>query len=429
MTEPIKFIKSLFQKFFLDSFYILLPTVVSIFLAVITLPIVLKSLPLEDYGLYQFVISIQVLMTVFSVGQVTTSAKRGIARGLEGTFLYAFYFRMKIFIAIGLIGLSASLLLYSLNYAGLNLFLLMIVMSLYTLFGYLPQVSYPEYLVAKKQFKKFSFLQCLTYLVPQIASVLAAYFTHNIVLYAVAQFGLVAIISIASFVYILKKDRVVESYKNGAIDHECVGYGLKMIPADIANGTAGQASSFIVGPFFGFGSLAVFSVASRLDGIFKGFVGSLYNLLYAEFAKRDVAWLSDFINKKLLFGFFLSLLAAVPFLAASYSYIYFFMPANYQFSMNYLLILSFGFPAFVLQTILHTLLDTNFKYKELTVIAVLPNLIKIGFIVLFGLMFGVLGVCIAIALAGWINLLFYYLFVFKKGLIVSTARQVLNKIK
>jgi Na+-driven multidrug efflux pump len=114
-----------------------------------------------------------------------------------------------------------------------------------------------------------------------------------------------------------------------------------------------------------------------------------------------------------VYGIIVSLATTLGCAVLGYLYINFFLPENYYVAIIYLLILSLGLPPVMLQVAMQVMLEVDFRYKELSLLAILVSIFKIISILAFGLIKGVVGVCWAIVLAAWINLAFYYLLTLK----------------
>ena len=219
-------------------------------------------------------------------------------------------------------------------------------------------------------------------------------------------------ISLAGFLYVVIKNNLVQSYRNKEIDKNCVSYGFKLIPVELTIGTSNQAASFLIS-FFSFVNLAVFSVSSRLAGLFRNILSGSYNLLYSDFAiDKDKRLVKSF---KLRLGqlMFLLWFVVIIFILLSFFYIHFFLPKSYQMAKIYLIIISLGLPAISCSTIMNTILSTDFCAKELNMAEILPNLFKILLILFLGYLWRIIGICAALAISDWISFFFYYFLTLK----------------
>ena len=160
MRNFFSFLSLLFKRYSSSSFFVSAPQIISMIVGIITLPIILNNLPTKDYGVLQFVLTIQLWMIVFSGGNITLGSKKGIAEGKDGTFFYAFLKRLKLLIVIGILGILTTVFLWNNSYFAINNFAeLFLILNLYLIFGYLPQTAYSEYFIAKKKFKELAFFR------------------------------------------------------------------------------------------------------------------------------------------------------------------------------------------------------------------------------------------------------------------------------
>lgn len=414
-------LKKIFQKYFTKAFLLNTPLVINTLIALITLPIILKSLPIAVYGRWQFVLALEGLFLSFSAPNIITGAKKGIANNLNGTCLFAFLARLKFLLPIGLVVILISILFKFLGH--LLFFWLLIIMGFYLIIGILPQVSSFEFLIAKKKFKKWCFGQILISSISMIGSAIVAYLTKNIIYFVFFQLGSNTVLGWIIWVSIIKRYGIISAYKKGKIDKGCKIYGLKLMPVDLIFTISAKISYFIISLFSGFSSLAIFSIANKLKEKGKSITKSVSPLFYADFAKTEKEKLIKIINKFLIKINVIGLALTLGFIGAGWIYINFFLPKTYQSATVYFIILSLGFPAAIMNTFLHTTLESHLRYKELAVIGIIPNILKILLILFFGYFWKIIGVCIALALSSWINFFFYYLVTIKKDLAVNIIKR------
>lgn len=401
-----KFIALLVKSYFAGSFFLGLPQIISISVTLITLPIILANLSMKDYGLLQFVLAIQVWFMSLTAEHATSGAQRGIARGLDGTFLFAAFSRLRFVIPVGLFALLSALFVY---YAGWMLFAQLLgIMGGFLIIGYLPEVSYRYVFIAKKQFKEFAAWKIATSIVIPVASATAAVLTQDILIFTFVHFGSTALIGWIGLLYVVIKNHLFSAYKEGNIDKKSFPYGIKMIPASLVLQTSNKITDFIIGPFFGFANLAVFSIARNLETRARSPVKIIQHLLYPDFAKDGWDNLIQKIQSKLKDVFLVSVFIAMGFAIIGYLYIVIFLPSSYVQSAAYFLILVLGLPAAILQTILHTAFASALRYKELSVLLIIPNIFKILFIVTLGFFFGIIGVVWSLTLSAWLTYFFSY---------------------
>lgn len=393
---------------------ILIPQGISIFLALTLLPIILQSLPKEDYGLFQFIIAVQVWAIVLTAGNTTLGAKRAIARGKYGTILYALLVRWRLTFLTGAVALI-GILLHGFLYEFTKIHLLGGMSSIYFMTGFIFDQTYPEFFIAIKSFKNFAWWKSITAILLNVSILGAAVFTNDILWYAFAQYIAVTLVGITGMVYVLRKYRVVQSFRLGEYDTDCYAYGKKLIPAQIFQATIGQMHNFITGTFFGFVTFASFSVASKLEVAFRNFGGLTYHLLYADFAKESTKTSVRRLRRAFRSLGAFSLALTLLFLAAGVSYIYFFTPNEYHNAIVYFMIISMGFPASFMKIFFRTLLEAHLKHREINIISFYPGALSLLIFFILGMLYGVIGVCIALAVNAWVNFLSYYYLLFRRG--------------
>lgn len=77
-------------------------------IALAIFPIVLANLPVADYGKFQFTLALQIWLSAISAGSISSASKRGIAKELNGTFLYAFLVRLRLLVPAGILVLGVT---------------------------------------------------------------------------------------------------------------------------------------------------------------------------------------------------------------------------------------------------------------------------------------------------------------------------------
>lgn len=406
-----EFIHRFSKKYFKNTFFLNAPLLINTLLVLVVLPVIISNLPVADYGKFQLVLAIQIWLMAFTAVNITRATKRGIAKGLNGTFLYGFLTRLKLVIPLGILVLGVAIYFWILKNPIFPV--LLAIIGLYLVFGYLFRISFYDFLIAKKRFKEWCFWQIFIFSISIIGSALVAYSTKNVIYFASFQLGSITVLSWIAALRILVKENVVRSYKKGEIDKECVNYGLKLIPVDLVSITSLKISHFIIGPFFGFSNLAIFSVADKLRDKCISIIKSARPLLYADFAKMERNKLIKIINRYLIKLGIIGFLLNFGLIAAGWFYIKFFLPETFHSAIIYFVILAFGLPLGIMSIILHTILESHLRYKELSVIGIISSILKIVFIIIFGYFWQTIGICIAWVVSSLSNFLLYYFLTFK----------------
>jgi len=415
--------KKIFKRYAKSTIFAGVPIVFGSAMSLITLPIILRNLPIKDYGVLQLALAFQAWVLMFTGARISSGMIRGITKGAIGTFIYILIKRLKISLIISIVSFLVSLIFF---YVWNNdLLIILFWLSLLNLvFGIVTQNTFLNYFIAKKQIKDWSFWQVLITFVVMTGATFVAFYTKSIIYFFLVQVITNIFMTWIGIFLIIKKDNLIKAYKEDLIDKSAVSYGLKLIPVDVISVTANKAAHFIIGPFFGFTNLAVFSIANKLRSKSSNFIRSIIPpLFYADFTKKEKGELYKIIKHYLIriggFGIFLT----GGFILVAWVYIVVFLPQNFQESINYFFVLALGLPAALLSIFLHTVLEAHLRYKELAVIGVLPNMTKIFLVLILGFLWGVYGICIGLALSSWVTFTFYYLMTIKKDVAIKILKK------
>lgn|SRR3989338_1450510 len=396
------FTTKLLKRYGRGGMLLLLLQSITVAIQLVVMPFLARVLSPAEFGIFQFSQTVITWLSIFSIGNSTLAAKKGMVENKNGTILYAFVYRFKFVATLTILCFIAAGVFFFFGKPILPM--LSIIVGLFLLFGYLPQVSFPQLFIAKENFGLFVFWQSLAIFVSQAFTLWTAFATENVVLVMFAQYASLAVICILAFLWGLKKYHCVAAYKKGEIDCSCVDYGKKLIPVEILQGTAGSIHNFIIGPLFGFASLAVFSIATRIDVLFRSIISSGYYLLYADFAKIEISEIRRHLKQKLFFVLVSSSLFSMGLFFASWLYIINFLPSSYANAIVYIGILVCALPAVVLQGIMQSALESKLKAEDLRFATFISQILRIIFLIVGGF-FGIVGITLSLAVSAWFGVL------------------------
>ncbi len=404
--------KTIFKRYGKNGMLIAFFQALTVLVQLLVVPFLARVLPQAEFGILQFSQTLLTWFAIFSVGNSTFGAKRGMISGKEGTMWHVYLYRMRFMVLLFFACALAAVVLFLVGKPYLPE--VCMIVGLFFLFGYLPQVTFPQIFIAKNSFGWFVFWQSLALVVSQGLSLLVAFLTKDILLIMAVQYASFALICILGFVHSLKLYRIRESYQRGEIDHESITYGKKLIPVEILQGTAGTLQNFIIGPLFGFANFAVFSIASRIDALFRSLSSSGYYLLYSDIAKADLGEIKKQFKQKFFFLLTISgTLSLLLFLFATV-YIHIFLPPSYSLAILYSAILVCGLPAVFLQSLVQSILESRLDDKSLRSSIYASQILRLGLLAL-GTFWGVIGISVAITVSSWLSSsIFLYLFFRKK---------------
>ncbi|TAL50346.1 hypothetical protein EPN81_03050 [Patescibacteria group bacterium] len=380
---------------------------INILVAVLTLPIILTSLPIDDYGKWQFMLALQAWGLVISAPQITDGSKRGIALGQEGTFFFALFARAKwLLVSSGLFLLLG--VYFQLTDRGT--FALLAGLSAFYLFSnILVQTSIGEFFISKKEFVQYGIWTTISSPVARIGSSVVALYTQSIVLFVLFQIVFATLISIFTMTTLIKRRTLWMQYIQGNYDASCIKFGIRSLPTDILGAISNRLVEVLIGIFFGITSLAYFSVARDLRNQVANMLKMALPLLYADFVKQPIDALARRLTQKLMPMIATSTGLGIIGILLSIAYILFFLPDAFRAAIPFLLILGLAFPIVIPTIIYNTVLESHLRYRAIALATIVPSVIKIVLVIFLGWLWGILGMTVAIALFGYTSFAFFYL--------------------
>jgi len=398
--------QKLFKRYGRSGSLLLLLQLITVAIQLFALPFLTRLLPAAEFGIFQFSQALITWLSIFTVGNTTLGAKKGLVEGNDGTMWHVFLYRMKFIAVLTLACFIASAVLFIIGKPLLPA--VCIIVGLFLFLGYLPQVSFPQMFLAKSHFGWFVFWQGLGLFLSQGAAVGVAALTQDVIWVLAAQYCVFALVCIIGFWHALKKYDVLSAYKKGLVDPSALPYGKKLISVEILQGTAGTLHNFIIGPLFGFASLAVFSIAARMDSLFRAIVASGYYVLYRDFAQKDIKELRYHFKHKFFFILFSSGILSVVLFALSYFYIEKFLPREYQGAILYVAVLVSALPALVIQSIIQSAFESKLRAEQFRFAIFSSQVIRIAFLLLGGTM-GVMGITLSLTVSAWLGAFIFVL--------------------
>ena len=192
-----------FKAYSVNAVYLTCPQIVAAISSIVTLPIILGNIPGSEYGKMQFILAIFGWLSVFTFARISAESKIGIAKGYEGNFFYAIFTRLKLSIPVIIFCLLASISFLYFDKKVLGVISLMATASL--IVNNIVNNSISQLLVAKELFHYFAWFGSITLLMRQIASAIAACYTHNIIYMFSARLCASFVIVVITLFLLLKR--------------------------------------------------------------------------------------------------------------------------------------------------------------------------------------------------------------------------------
>ncbi|MBM3204953.1 hypothetical protein FJZ48_03175 [Candidatus Uhrbacteria bacterium] len=378
----------------------------NVFIAILTLPIILANLPIADYGKWQFLLALQAWGISLSAPQITEGAKRGMVRGQDGTFFFALFKRARLLAMVSLCFILLGLFFARTDRA---IFSLLSFSSAFYLFtNILLQSSIGEVFIAKKMFTRYAVWSILTSPVARIGSALIAWFTHSIIIFVLFQIAFAGVASLWVLITLVKKFSLWQMYKRHDYDQSSLTFGLRSIPIDVSGAVSNRLIEVLIGSFFGLTNLAYFSVARDLRNQLANGMKLIFPLLYADFARQPIEALIKIFFKRLPGMIALSTLLGAAGTLGGILYITIFLPTEFHAAIPLLVILALAFPIGIPTIIPAMILQAHLRYRAIAFATIVPNLIEVMLILSLGWFFGIMGMTSAIAMFGYISFIFFY---------------------
>lgn len=283
-------------------------------------------LPKEQYGFYQFVLSIGSILTAFTLTGMNTAISRSVSMGFEGSFKPSILIQLR----YGLFSFAMSLCIaayYLINgndAIALSVLIIGIFIPIQNSFN-----TYPAFIGGRKDFRmSFWFAQALSipYTLVMIASLS---FTDNPILIVLTNLGFNSIANV------ILHSVAVRMYKpNDKIDPSTISYGKHLSWVGILATIAAQLDNLLVYHFIGAAQLAVYAFATTIPERANTVAKSIGNIALPKFSNRTALEIrKTILFKSLQTGAFVLMISVIYIVFAPYIFEIFF--PNYLGSVIY----------------------------------------------------------------------------------------------
>lgn len=234
----------------------------------------------DSYGYYKYILSLFSVVSIFSLGGLSTAVTQAVARDYDGVFKKA----IKTVLRWSWLG-SLCLLFFALYYYQKNnliftwsFIILAIAFPWYSISGY-----YGEILSGKKKFDVQTKYYSLYSLLSSITILLAVIFTKNVfwIIFAFAVSD--AIIGGFLTWYSSKK-----YLRNDKVDPESMKYGVNLSLIGVISIVAQNIDKIILPIFLGYQELAVYAIALVAPEQIKALLKNIGPLTLPKFAKTEI---------------------------------------------------------------------------------------------------------------------------------------------
>ncbi len=374
-----------------NGFWLNLNTVVVTFLAFFLSIEFSHLLPKDQFGTYQFALSLGAIVGALSLTGMNTAVTQAVARGFEGTLAKSFRIQITWSILPAIAGLALATYYYFNGNGALSLSLIIVALLLPILNS---ANVYAAFFLGKKDLKHafyYSFALNLSY---YGGMGLALLFTDSAPLLILVNIGINTLVTVALYLRTLQKH-----VANANEDPEALTYGKHLSFVNVFNTVAQQTDNIVAFHYFGAVQLAIYVFASTIPERLNTVVKSVSQLALPRFSTSNIEDIRRTIVSKtirlLLFGLCISTVYAF---AAPYIFKILF-PA-YLDSVPYTQVYAFAASLIITATLPVTALLATKATKELYVYNIGMPLFHIATLVFFGATWGLWGIILAKMLTG-----------------------------
>lgn len=227
-------------------------------------------LPKETYGLYNYILSLVSILSIFSLTGMNTAVSQAAATGNDGALKTSLKYQLKwnLMMAIALLGLGGYYFWSHNNTLAISLFILGILSP-----ATLALETYSPFLHGKKDFKHNNIFSGLANAIYVAGMLLAVYLSKDIVI-------LVAIYALTTFAanlfFYIKTTKLFPAAETPSRD--VLAYGRKITYIKFMSPIVAQIDKIVLANFWGVEQLAVYTLASVIPERIGPYIKDLIDL-------------------------------------------------------------------------------------------------------------------------------------------------------
>ncbi|MCD4762097.1 oligosaccharide flippase family protein [bacterium] len=353
-------------------------------------------LPKETYGTYKYILSIVMVLSIPTLGSMSTAVLQAIARGYEGSIIPA----LKTKIKWGLLGGLASLLLafyYFINEdktLSTAFFIVSFFIPFYNAFK-----IYSSLLHGRKNFKALTKFGIVFNVLFIGIFVLILFNTNNLFLLLIYYFFGQYILN---SVFLFSIFRIFRPNKKQ--DPRTIPYGIHLSLLGIFLKIVNEADKILLWHYLGPVQLAIYSFANAPIQQISGLVGgNISTLAFPKLSKSPIKDLKKTLPKKIVKFFIIIIPIVLIYIFLSPLFFKIFYP-QYLESIKYSQLFALTL-LFIPTSLLGSTLIAKMKKKEITIIRTISPSFRIILLLIFTPLYGIFGVIISQILASLFHLL------------------------
>ncbi len=360
-------------------------------------------LPREEYGLYQYLLSLSSLLAAFTLGGMNSAVTQSVARGYEGDLRAAVRVQLLWGVIPAAIGLMGGL--YYLAQGNYILGSGLVIIALLT-----PATNafniYGAFLTGKREFKRIFLYGSISNTAYYSTIFITVFFFRNAL--ALVFVNLAANAASTTFLYF----RTLRAYKpNEQTDARTIPYGMHLSVMSGFGTIITQLDSILVFHFLGAVELAVYSFATLLPERVASLFKFVSNAALPKFANQTLEEIRRTIVSKTLRTAFAGAIVTIAYIIVAPIFFHLLFP-KYLDALPYTILYSFVIITVAGSGVGQAALVSQRLHRELYVFNIGTPLILLVLQVPLLLLYGITGILMARIISNTINILMALLLLF-----------------
>ncbi len=363
-------------------------------LSLLTSVLFARYLTKDQYGTYQYILSIAGMISTTTLTGMNTAVMRAVAKGFEGELRKTVRFQLILGIIPTTIALGVAIWYLFHAQSGMSLAFLWVAL-------FLPAANalntWGAYTGGKKLFRIGTYYSFINTFVSYIGVISLIYFTHNFVWIAFGNFFFGFLGNLIMYNFVLKQLK-----PNDKTDNETISYGTHLSIMSLPGALPGQLDALLVYHFVGPAALAVYTFATLLPEKLSGGLKFAQNVALPKFSEKNEGSVKRFLVKKMGLMFILVAVVVVFYILIAPWVFNTFFPA-YNASIPFTQLYSLSFFG-VIGSLVQAALLSQKKTKALYILSFITPAIRTVLMCVLMFYFGVWGILWAQILQNFISI-------------------------
>ena len=263
----------------------LLPNILAIFVGLVTLPIIVKNISVNEYGDYTFITSVASLIGMFAGLGLTTAFQKYLYENKIGTrYKYATlkYIYIIYAFSLGFIGILGTYI-FSFFYEYPSLFYIYVFFLLF--FGNIKSMSFET--LRKKQYVKHIFYFSVVEKMIPLVLLGALYFLELVTIENILFVGMIRVFFIAAlYTYFFDVRQLQKTNKHREKSKEIFKLSIPTMPAMVSNWVINLSDRLMLMSYKGSYFVGIYSMNLMMVTYLNMLVIALHNVFYPRFIKQ-----------------------------------------------------------------------------------------------------------------------------------------------